>query len=45
MNQLQSFGSVAAPGFRNPEGIIVYHVAAGIGFKKTFDDTPKGAAQ
>jgi hypothetical protein len=28
----------------NPEGIIVYHVAAGIGFKKTLDndDQPKG---
>ena len=30
--------------FKDPEGIIVYHVAAGIGFKKTIknDDIPKG---
>ena len=41
---LGSNGSVAASGFMNPEGIIVYHKAAGIGFKKTFDsdDQPKG---
>lgn len=32
---LKEFGSKAAPGFRDPEGIVVYHVAAGIGFKKT----------
>lgn len=29
-------GSVAAPGFMNPEGIVVYHVAGNVGFKKTF---------
>jgi hypothetical protein len=36
-------GSVASPGFMNPEGIVIYHVAAGIGFKKTIekDDEPK----
>lgn len=28
-------GSLAAPGFMKPEGVVVYHVAAGIGFKKT----------
>jgi len=41
---LKKYGSVAAAGFMNPEGIIVYHVAAGIGFKKTLDndDQPKG---
>lgn len=30
-------GSVAAPGFMQPEGIVVYHVAAGVGFKKTLE--------
>lgn len=36
-------GSQAAPGFMQPEGVIVYHVAAGIGFKKTLDgDEAKG---
>lgn len=42
--KLQLTGSDAAPGFMNPEGIIVYHVAAGISFKKTIekDAEPKG---
>jgi hypothetical protein len=37
-------GSFAAPGFMKPEGIVVYHVAAGVGFKKTIEDDhiPKG---
>jgi hypothetical protein len=36
-------GSFAAPGYQNPEGIIAYHVAAGVGFKKTLgDDGHKG---
>lgn len=41
---LRERGSYAAPGFMDPEGVIVYHVAAGIGFKKTIkkDDEPKG---
>lgn len=43
---LRSHGSVAAPGFMNPEGVIVFHVAANIGFKKTLhkDDVPKALA-
>lgn len=37
-------GSSAVPGYMNPEGIIVYHTAAGIGFKKTIEnDNGKGA--
>ena len=41
---LEKNGSVAAPGFMDPEGLIVYHVAGGIGFKKTVkkDHQPKG---
>jgi hypothetical protein len=30
-------GSVAAPGFMDPEGVIVWHPAAGAKFKSTFD--------
>lgn len=39
-------GSQAAPGFMKPEGIVVFHIAAGIGFKKTIekDEKPKGKA-
>jgi hypothetical protein len=42
---LANSGSRAAPGFMQPEGIVVFHVAAGVGFKKTLekDDQPKGA--
>jgi hypothetical protein len=36
-------GSRAAPGFMKPEGIIIFHTAANIGFKRTLekDDQPK----
>lgn len=37
-------GSHAAPGFMNPEGIVVYHTHARVAFKKTFDDKHKEAA-
>lgn len=30
-------GSIAAPGFMKPEGIVVYHVAGNVMFKKTLD--------
>jgi hypothetical protein len=30
-------GSVASPGFRHPEGIVIWHEAARIYFKKTID--------
>jgi len=40
---LKERGSEAAPGFMDPEGIVVYHVAAGVGFKKTIkNDEGKG---
>lgn len=37
-------GSEAAPGFMQPEGIVVYHTAANVMFKKTLekDEQPKG---
>jgi hypothetical protein len=31
-------GSLAAPGFMKPEGIIIYHTAAKVSFKKTLDN-------
>lgn len=36
-------GSFAAPGFMDPEGIVIYHTAIGTMFKKTIkgDDQPK----
>lgn len=37
LHHLASIGSAAAPGFTNPEGIVVYHTAAGVSFKKTID--------
>lgn len=44
---LGATGSVAAPGFMNPEGIVVFHAASGQLFKKTLDknDGHKGAAR
>lgn len=43
LSSLALHGSKASPGFMNPEGVVVYHVAAGVGFKKTIekDDLPK----
>jgi len=40
-------GSVAAPGFMLPEGIVIYHVASGTSFKKTVekDDQHKGQGE
>lgn len=40
-------GSKAAPGFMNPEGVVIYHQAAQIYFKKTIigDEKPKGSTE
>jgi hypothetical protein len=44
LDELRMGGSKVAPGFMNPEGIVVYHVAGNVGFKKTLgDDGAKGA--
>ena len=42
---LQHGGSIAAPGFMKPEGVVIYHTAARKYFKKTIenDEKPKGA--
>ena len=43
LKSLELEGSKAAPGFMKPEGIIVYHLAGNVGFKKTIkkDEIPK----
>ncbi len=40
---LVNHGSFAAPGFKNPEGIVIFHMAGMVGFKKTIekDSIPK----
>lgn len=47
VDELITQGSRAAPGFMDPEGVIVYHEAAKIMFKKTCkdDEKPKGQVQ
>ena len=42
--ELRKNGSMAAPGFMNPEGVVVFHLAGNVGFKKTLDkdEVPKG---
>lgn len=46
LNRLRAEGSVAAPGFMNPEGVVVFHLAGRVGFKKTLhkDELPKALA-
>lgn len=46
LDSLRELGSEAAPGFMNPEGVVVFHTAANVGFKKTIekDDVPKSMA-
>lgn len=38
LNALQAVGSFAAPGFMRPEGIVAFHVAGNVAFKKTIGD-------
>lgn len=47
LETLRLDGSQAAPGFMNPEGIVVFHTAGNFGFKKTIekDEQPKSLAQ
>jgi hypothetical protein len=39
--ELKEYGSKAALGFRNPEGIVIYHSASRSYFKKTILDDEK----
>lgn len=43
VNYLRQFGSRAAPGYMNPEGIVIFHTAGNLMFKKTLieDKKPK----
>lgn len=43
LQKLVACGSQAAPGFGKPEGVVVYHIAGNVGFKKTIekDNEPK----
>lgn len=45
LKNLELFGSYAAPGFMRPEGIVIYHTAGNLLFKKTLekDELPKGS--
>lgn len=47
LNRLKASGSLAAPGFMRPEGVVVFHIAAKMLFKKTIekDEEPKGKEQ
>lgn len=44
LEKLEHEGSVAVPGFMQPEGIVIFHVASGHLYKKTIknDESPKG---
>lgn len=44
VERLRVMGSVAAPGYMKPEGVVVFHTASGVSFKKTLekDGQPKG---
>ena len=43
IDELSHHGSFASPGFLKPEGIVIYHTAASMYFKKTIlkDESPK----
>jgi hypothetical protein len=47
LRQLELRGSVASPGFMKPEGIVVFHIAGNVGFKKTIDkdELPKSLSK
>lgn len=45
MDMLKGCGSMASAGFMNPEGIVIYHEAARIMFKKTFEHDEAGKGQ
>jgi hypothetical protein len=43
MDALRVLGSQAVPNYDNPEGVVLFHTAGNVGFKKTLvrDDVPK----
>lgn len=42
LNDLEREGSSASPGFLFPEGVVVFHTAGNVGFKKTLVDDDAG---
>ena len=42
LQQLKMKGSYASPGYMNPEGIVIYHIAGNYLFKKTILNDEKG---
>lgn len=47
LRELRELGSLAAPGWMKPEGVVVYHTASGHLYKKTLerDEKPKGVIE
>ena len=47
IEKLREFGSIVAPGFMKPEGVVIFHTAGNLMFKKTLenDEKPKSLAQ
>lgn len=47
LGALEIAGSMAAPGFADPEGIVIFHTAARTSFKVTIknDESPKGLVE
>jgi hypothetical protein len=47
LNDLAFSGSRAVPGFMNPEGVVIYHAAGNMYFKKTIknDEKPKSSLE
>jgi hypothetical protein len=41
LERLKDRGSFAVPGFMEPEGIVIYHMASNTPFKMTYKDGPK----
>jgi hypothetical protein len=45
LDGLRLDGSVAAPGYFNPEGVVIYHTAGNVMFKKTIKNDEKGKGE
>jgi hypothetical protein len=47
LEALRTTGSLVAPGFKRPEGVVVYHPQGRVGFKKTLekDEEPKSRSE
>jgi hypothetical protein len=45
LTKLTMNGSLAVPGFMNPEGVVIYHVPSRYYFKKTIKNDEKGKEQ